>query len=160
MTRTTRAGRAAQDAAAHAANGAEMMRAASEVIAARMSILADGLADPMRADIREMSLMGTEKLEAMGASAAALAGAMGDLTARASASAMDEFRHAARAASAIAAAPNPQAAASAQLSWAMGLWSRASSQALNLNAELLRAQAEALRPVHAAATANALRLRR
>jgi hypothetical protein len=167
MTKTTRAGRAArkaattaQGAAAHAATGAEMMRAASEVIAARMTILADGLADPMKADIREMSLMGTEKLEAMGASATALAGVMGDLTARTSASAMEEMGHATRAASAMASARTPQAVLSAQMSWAMGWWSRAASQALSVNAELLKAQAEALKPIHAAATANARRLKK
>ncbi|WP_082385035.1 phasin family protein [Brevundimonas sp. AAP58] len=167
MTKTTKVGRAtrkvtatAEGAATHAANGADMMRAASEVIAARITILADGLADPMKADIREMSLMGTEKLEAMGASATALAGAMGDLTARVSASAMEEMGHAASAASAMAAAKTPQAALLAQMSWAMGWWSRASSQALSVNAELLKAQSEALKPIHAAATANARRLRK
>lgn len=167
MTKTTRASAAArkaagtaQGAASDAATGAEMMRAASEVIAARMAILADGLADPMKADIREMSLMGTEKLEALGASATALAGAMGDLTARASASAMEEMGHATRAASAIVGARTPQAALSAQMSWAMGWWSRASSQALSVNAELLKAQAEAMKPIQAAATANARRLKR
>ena len=77
MTKTTRVSRTARKAtetssgaAKHTANGAEMMRAASEVIAARMTILANGLTDPMRADIREISLMGTEKMEALSASMA------------------------------------------------------------------------------------------
>lgn len=167
MTKMTRSGRAVRkaaattsDAAAHAANGADMMRAASEVIAARMTILADGLADPMKADIREMSLMGTEKLEAMGASATALAGALGDLAGRAAASVMAEADHVARAASEMASARTPQAALSAQMSWAMGWWSRASSQALSVNAEILKAQAEALKPIHDAARANARRLKK
>lgn len=167
MTKTTRVSRTARKAtesspgaAKHAANGAEMMQAASEVIAARMAILADGLADPMRADIREMSLMGTEKMEALSASGAALAGAIGDLAARTSAHAMDELSHATRAAAAMARARSPQAAVSAQMSWALGWWGRASSQAVSLNAEILKAQAEALKPIHAAATANARRLKK
>jgi hypothetical protein len=137
-----------------------MMQAASEVVAARMTILADGLANPMRADIREISLMGTEKLEALSASGAALVSAMGDLTARTSVSAMDELGHAAHAVSAMADAKTPQVAMAVQMSWVFGWWGRASSQALSLNAEMLKAQAEALKPIHAAATANARRLKK
>ncbi len=154
-----RAARNARTATANADHGGEMMRAASDVIAARMAIMAEGMANPMKADVRELSLMGTEKLEALSASGAALAGAMGDLTARASATAMDEMGHVARAAASIAAASTPQAAASAQFAYAMGWWSRASSQAFGFNAAVLKAQAEALKPIHAAATANARRLK-
>jgi hypothetical protein len=46
------------------------------------------------------------------------------------------------------------------MSWVFGWWGRASSQALSLNAEMLKAQAEALKPIHAAATANARRLKK
>ena len=164
LDKTIRAGkravRNAQTATVNADHGGEMMRAASDVIAARMTIMAEGFANPMKADVREMSLMGTEKLEALGASAAAVAGTMGDLAARTSKSAMDEMGHAARAASAMAAASTPQGAASAQMTWAMGWWSRASTQMLSLNTELLKAQADALKPIHAAATANARRLKK
>jgi hypothetical protein len=155
-----RAVRNARTATTNADHGGEMMRAASDVIAARMTIMAEGFANPMKADVREMSLMGTEKMEAMSASAAAVAGTLGELAARTSRSAMDEMGHAARAASAIAAATTPQGAASAQMTWAMGWWSRASTQMLSLNTELLKAQAEALKPIHAAATANARRLKK
>ncbi len=155
-----RAVRNAQTATTNADHGGEMMRAASDVIAARMAIMAEGFANPMKADVREMSLMGTEKMEAMSASAAAVAGTLGDLAARTSKSAMDEMGHAARAASAMAAAKTPQGAASAQMSYAMGWWSRASTQMLSLNTELLKAQADALKPIHAAATANARRLKK
>jgi hypothetical protein len=150
----------ARTASTNADHGGEMMRAASDVIAARMTIMAEGLANPMKADVREMSLMGTEKMEAMSASAAAVAGTLGDLAARTSKSAMDEMGHAARAASAIAAAKTPQGAASAQMSYAMGWWNRTATQMLSLNTELLKAQADALKPIHAAATANARRLRK
>ena len=88
--------RNATSAAVTAASGGEMLRAASDVIAARLNIMAEGLADPMRADVREMSLMGTEKIEALSESAAAVAGNLGDLTARMSKSAMDEVGFAQR----------------------------------------------------------------
>lgn len=155
-----RAARSGQAAVTNADHGGEMMRAASDVIAARMAILAEGFANPMKADVREISLMGTEKMEAMSASAAAVASTLGELAARSSKSAMDEMGHAARAASAMATAKTPPGAASAQMAWAMGWWSRASTQMLSLNTELLKAQAEALKPIHAAATANARRLKK
>ena len=41
----------------------------------------------------------------------------------------------------------------------MGWWSRAAAQAITLNGELLKAQAEAMAPIHKTVTANAKRLR-
>jgi hypothetical protein len=155
-----RAVKNARSAATTATNGGEMMRAASDVIAARLTIMAEGLANPMKADMREMSLMGTEKVEAMSASAAAVAGNLGDLAARVSKSAMDEVGHAQRAATAMASAGTPQGAATAQYNYAVAWWGRAASQMLTLNTELLKAQADALKPIHSAAVANAHRLKR
>ncbi|WGM32565.1 phasin [Brevundimonas sp. NIBR11] len=150
----------ATSAALTAASGGEMMRAASDVIAARLSIMAEGLANPMKADMAEMSLMGTEKVEALSESAAAVAGNLGDLAARMSKSAMDEMSHAHRAASAIASAATPAGAATAQFNYAVGWWGRAAGQMLTLNTELLKAQSDALKPIHSAAVANAKRLKR
>ncbi len=150
----------ARSAALTAESGGEMMRAASDVIAARLNIMAEGLANPMKADMREMSLMGTEKMEAMTESAVAVAGNLGDLAARVSKSAMDEVEHARKAASAIASAGNPQAAASAHYDYAVAWWGRAAGQMLTLNTELLKAQADAMKPIHSAAVANARRLKK
>lgn len=152
--------RDATSAAITAASGGEMLRAASDVIAARLNIMAEGLANPMKADLTEMSLMSTEKVEAMSASAAAVAGNLGDLTARMSKSAMDELSHVQKAAAAVVAAATPQAAAAAQYDYAIGWWSRAAGQMLTLNTELLKAQSDALKPIHSAAVANAKRLKR
>jgi len=152
--------RNATSAAITAASGGEMMRAASDVIAARLNIMAEGLANPMKADMAEMSLMSTEKAEAFSESAAAVAGNLGDLAARVSKSAMDEVGHAQKAAAAIASAASPQAAATAHYNYAVAWWSRAAGQMLTLNTELLKAQADALRPIHSAAVANAKRLKR
>ena len=155
-----RLNRNATSAAITAASGGEMMRAASDVIAARLNIMAEGMANPMKADMAEMSLMSTEKVEAMSASAAAVAGNLGDLAARVSKSAMDEVGYAQRAATAVAAAATPAGAATAQFNYAVGWWGRAAGQMLTLNTELLKAQADALRPIHSAAVANAKRLKR
>ena len=150
----------ATSAAMTAASGGEMMRAASDVLAARLSIMAEGMANPMKADMAEMSLMSTEMVEAMSASAAAVAGNLGDLAARMSKSAMDEMSHAQRAATAMTSAATPAGAATAQFNYAVGWWGRAAGQMLTLNTELLKAQADALKPIHSVAVANAKRLKR
>ena len=49
--------------------GHELLQASGDVIARRLEIVADALRDPMKADLREMSLMGSEKVEALTASA-------------------------------------------------------------------------------------------
>ena len=143
--------RNARTALGTATDSHEMLTASSDVIAARMEIMARALADPLRADVTELSLMGTEKLEALSASAASVAGNVSTLAASASKSAMDEVAHAQRAATAMA---------SAQLTYAMGWWGRATGQMLTFNTGLLKAQAEAMKPLHSAAVANAKRLKR
>ncbi len=150
----------AHNAALAAVTGGEMIKAASDVISARLEILAAGLTDPSKVDLAEMSLMTTEKVEALSASAGKLAGHYGQIGARLSQSAMTEMGLASRAASAVAGATTPAGAAQAQFNYAVGWWSRAASQMLTLNKELLKAQADAMKPIHATATANALRLKR
>lgn len=153
-------GRDARAATATAVAGGEMMKAAGDVISARMEILAKGLADPRRADFEEISLMSSEKVEALSESAASLTRNLGDLGGRLSSSAAEEMSIASRAAEALASAKTPQAFAAAQYDYALGWWSRATGQMLSLNTELLKAQSEALKPIHATAMANARRLKR
>ena len=112
------------------------------------------------ADMREMSLMGSEKVEALTASAHAVANNLGDVAARVSRSALDEVTHARQAAARIAAAASPQAAATAHYDYAVAWWGRAAAQMLTLNTELMKAQADAMAPIHSAAVANAARLKR
>ncbi len=150
----------AHSAALSALAGGEMMKAASDVIAARLEIMAAGMANPGKADLTEMSLMSSEKVEAMSASAATLAGNFGDLGGRLSKNAMEEVGIASRAASSMAAAKTPAGMAQVQFNYAVGWWSRAASQMLTLNTELLKAQADAMKPIHATAVANAKRLKR
>ncbi len=150
----------AQSATTTAVAGGEMMKAAGDVIAARLEIMAAGLANPGKADVKEISLMSSEKVEALSASAATLARNFGELGGRLSQSALEEVGYASRAATALTAAPTPAAFASAQYNYAVGWWGRTTSQMLTLNTDLLKAQAEALKPIHATTVANAKRLKR
>lgn len=152
--------RNASSAATTAISGGEMLQAAGDVIAARLEIMAAGMADPAKLDLKEMSLMSSEKIEALSASAAAMSKTFGDIGGRLGVSVMTEADLAGRAASAIAAASTPAAAMQAQYSYAVGWWGRAAGQMLTLNTELLKGQADALRPIHRTAVANAKRLKK
>ena len=77
-----------------------------------------------------------------------------------SAGAVAEMGLASRAAAEVVAARTPAAAVQAQYGYALGWWSRALSQALILNTEMLKVQTEAMRPIHKAAVDNAKRLKR
>lgn len=155
-----RMARNARTAGDIALDGGEMLRASSDVIAARLDILARGLADPTRADLKELSLMGSEKVEALTASATAAGQALSQVSLTLGRDALNEAAIASRAFSAMAVAKTPAAFATAQMTWAMGWWDRASAQALTANTRLLKAQADALAPLHKAAVANAKRLKR
>ncbi len=153
MARNTRT------AAGTALDGGEMMRASGDVIAARLEIMAQGLADPMRADLKELALMGTEKVEALSASAVVAGRALSDVMTTMGRDAAAEAETASRALAAMSSASSP-AAAAIQMTWALGWWSRAAGQALAANTRLLKAQADALAPLHRAAVDNAKRLKR
>lgn len=143
-----------------ALSGGEMLQASGEVINARLEIMAAGLVDPRRIDLAEMSLMSSEKTEALTASAAALTRTFGDIGGRVGSSLMTEAGLASKAVSAFATAATPAAAMQAQYSYAVGWWSRAAAQMLTLNSELLKGQADALRPIHKTAVDNAKRLKK
>lgn len=153
-------GEDARMASATAVAGGELMKASGEVILARLDILARGLADPQKADLGEISLMGTEKVEALSESAASLSRNLGAVSERLSRSAAEEATLAGRVVEAMASASSPQALAAAQYDYALGWWGRAAGQMLSLSHEMLQAQSEALKPIHAAAVANATRLKR
>ncbi len=147
-------------AANTALSGGEMLQASGDVINARLEIMAAGMADPRKVDLKELSLMSTEKVEALSASASAMAKTFGDIGGRVGSGVMAEAGLASRAATSIASASTPAAAMQAQYSYAVGWWNRAAGQMLTLNSAMLKGQAEALRPIHAAAVANAKRLKK
>jgi hypothetical protein len=150
----------ARNALRNAQAGQELAEASAAVITRRFEIMGEALADPLRADHAELSRMGTEKVEAMAASAgAAYAGAM-DLAERAGRLAAREGAEAADCLAKLARADTPFAFAAAQTDWAMGAWSRAMRDGWSFYGAALKAQGQAMEPVHARATANARRLKR
>ena len=150
----------ARNALRNAQAGQELAEASAAVITRRLGIMGEAMADPLRADHAELGRMGAEKVEAMAASAgAAFAGAM-DLSQRAGRMAAREGAEAADCMARLARADNPFAFAAAQTDWAMGAWSRAISDGWSFYGAALKAQGQALAPVHAKATANARRLKR
>ena len=154
MQKTTR------NALRNARAGQELAQASAAVIARRFEIMGEAMADPLRADHAELGRMGAEKVEAMAASAgAACAGAL-DLAERAGRLAAREGAEAADCLARLARADTPFAFAAAQTDWAMGAWSRAMSDGWSFYGAALKAQGQAMAPVHAAATANSRRLKR
>lgn len=151
--------RNARTATNTAVAGGALMQAASDVIAARLDIITAGMVDPGKADLAEISLMSAEKMQATTESAAVLTRSLGEICERMSRSAADELHLAATAATALSSATSPAAFVAAQSAWAMGWWGRATAQALTLNTELLKAQADTLKPIHDTAVANARRLK-
>lgn len=149
-----------QHAARTARSGQEMLAASGDVISRRLEIAAEAVCNPLHADYAELALMGSEKVEALSASAAvtftgaiAVAEAMNRLMVRQGEAAHDAIRHLAR-------CGTPASALEVQGRWAIGLWDRSLRDGWALGAALLELQADALAPIHEAATANARRLRR
>ncbi|WP_374513114.1 hypothetical protein [Brevundimonas sp.] len=149
----------ARHAARTARASRELIEASGDVVARRLEIMAEAVRDPLKADYAELVLMGSEKVEALSASAAA--GASGVMAA-ADAAGRIAARESAAARSALAAmtAATPAEALNAQGQWALGAWNRAVRDGWVFGAAMLKLQADIVHPVHAAATANARRLRR
>lgn len=150
----------ARNALRNAQASQELAVASAAVITRRLEIMGEAMADPLRADHAELSRMGSEKVEALTASAgAACAGAL-DLAGRAGRIAAREGAEAADRLGRLARADTPARFAVEQADWALGLWSRAMSDGWSLYGAALKAQGRTLAPVHAVATANARRLKR
>ena len=107
-----------------------------------------------------ISLFAAASVPGTSQSASAMAKTFGDIGGRLGSSLMTEAGHASQAATAMVSAGSPAAALHAQYSYAVGWWGRAAGQMLALNTELLKGHADALRPIHKTAVANAKRLRK
>lgn len=140
--------------------GHELLQASGDVIARRLEIVAEAVRDPLRADLREMSLMGSEKVEALTASAGAGLNAAMSLAAAGAAVAARETAAAQTALGSVLKAGNPAEAVLAHNAWATAAMGRAVSEGWAFGASMLKLQAETLAPIHAAAVANAKRLKR
>lgn len=137
----------------------EALRAAGDVIAARLAILARAAANPAAADLAEIRLMGAEKIEAVAASGAVLAERVAAEGERLGRSMIDEASVGLEAARRMAGATNAAEALAVQAEWAAGWWGRASARALMLNTAALEAQQAAFEPIKQAALDNAARLK-
>lgn len=140
--------------------GHELLQASGDVIARRLEIVAEAVRDPLKADLREMSLMGSEKVEALSASAAAGLNGVAAMAAVGAAVAARETAVAQGALDAVLTARTPVEAALAQGGWVTAAMGRTVSDGWAFGATLLKLQADALAPIHAAAMANAKRLKR
>jgi hypothetical protein len=147
-------------AANTAVSSGEMLQAAGDVINARLEIMAAGMVDPRKVDLTEISLMSSEKVEALSASASSVARTFGDIGGRLGSGVVTEAGLASKAATDIASAATPAAALQTQYNYAIGWWSRAAGQMLTMNSALLKGQADAMRPIHKTAVANAKRLKK
>jgi hypothetical protein len=149
------------DEAARAARaGQELLEASGDVIARRLGIVADAMRDPSKADMTELALMGSEKLEAINASARiGMTGAMA-LARTAQGVAARETAAASQAFDAVMKSTNPAEMLTTQGQWAAKAWTRSWEDSWAMGAALMKLQTDALQPIHAAATANAKRLKR
>ena len=139
--------------------GQETAEASAQVIARRMTIMGEAMANPLRADHAELGRMGPEKVEALTASAGAVAiGAM-DIADQGRRIADREGAEASAHMARLSKTDSLAGAAALQTAWGMGVWSRALSDSWNMGEAVLKMQAKALSPIHAAAVANAKRLK-
>lgn len=150
----------ARHAARTARASRELIEASGDVVARRLEIMAEAVRDPLKADYAELSLMGSEKVEAL--TAAAAIGVSGAVRAAETVRRVAERETAAarQALDAIAGASTPAEAVGVQGKWALDAWSRSLRDGWALGASMLKLQADALQPIHAAATANASRLKK
>jgi len=146
-------------AARTARAGQETAEASARVIARRLAIMGEAVADPLRADHAELSRMGTEKVEALTASAGAVASGTLELADHGRRIVNREGLEASAHMTRLASADSLAGAAALQTAWGMGVWSRALSDSWDMGEALLKLQARALSPIHAAAVANARRLK-
>jgi hypothetical protein len=149
-----------RQAARTARAGQELLKASGDVIARRLEIVADGLRDPLKADLREISLMGSEKVEALTASAAAGLSGAAAMAATTAAVAARETAAAQTALGSVLTAASPAEAVLAQGAWMTAAMGRAVNDGWAFGATVLKLQADALAPIHAAAVANARRLKK
>lgn len=149
------------DEAARAARaGQELLEASGDVIARRLTIMAEAIADPAKADMAELTLMGSEKLDALSKSARIGLNGAAVLAQTAQTVAARETATASRALDAVMRSETPAEMLAAQSAWAANAWSRSLEQGWAMGAAMLKLQTDALQPIHAAAIANAERLRK
>lgn len=143
----------------NARTGQETLEASSRVIAKRLTIMSEALADPLHADHAELSRMGTEKVVAMTAATEALIDGAVDLTRTSYSIAEREADLGSSLINQMSQARSLTDVALLQAQWGMAAWGRAFSDSQALTLSLLDTQARALKPIHGTVTRNASRLK-
>lgn len=137
----------------------ETLEASIEVINHRLGLMGEAMADPRRADHAELTLMGAEKLEALGASTTALFAGTMQMAQQSCQMAEREAAHSTDLLHALSHTTSLDQAAALQTQWGMQALSRLWDNGLNLTQAMLGTQARALSPIHQTVTANAQRLK-
>ena len=145
-------------AGANLAKGAELAMASSRVVSKRTELGVAAIADPLRAEHRELERIIPEKTKAFSASNAVLIKGLGEVAERAAGFVINEMAIATRMTSELALCRTPAAVLGLQSRLAMEWYGRVFSQYIALAALAVRSQGAMLTPVHRAATDNARRL--
>ena len=145
-------------AGANLAKGAELAMASSRVVSKRTELGVAAIADPLRAEHRELERIIPEKTKAFSASNAVLIRGLGEMAEQAASFVINEMAIATRMTSELALCRTPAAVLGLQSRLAMEWYGRVFSQYIALAALAVRSQGAMLTPVHRAATDNARRL--
>jgi hypothetical protein len=138
----------------------DLFKAASHVIAKRMTLGAVAISDPHSADHVEFAKIIPEKTRAFSEAGMIWLRSSSEVAANMAILAASETAVVARAAVAMASCRTPADVFARQSSFATAWFARALSQSIALGSLAMRSQGAAMAPVHRAATANARRLSR
>ena len=144
----------------NATAGGELAVAAGKVIALRTALGVAGMADPAKADHRELARILPEKSEAVAAAGSILLQRSGQVAQQVLTFAVGEMIAASDATWRLAACSSPAALATAQRNLGLAWAARVLSQSITLGTIAMRSQHAAMAPFHRVATANADRLSR
>ena len=148
-----------EQASRNARTGQETLEASGRVIAKRMTILSEAMADPLHANHAELARMGTEKVTAATASAEALIEGGVDLARVSCSIAEREADHGVTLLNQLSQSRTLTDAAVLQAQWGFAVMTRAWSDSQDLTARMLSTQARVLSPIHRTVTRNATRLK-
>jgi Phasin protein len=153
-------GNAMSVAGTNARKTGDLFKAASHVVAKRMTLGAAAMSDPLNADHVEFAKIIPEKTRAFSEAGMAWLQWSGEVAAQMASFAASEMAAVAQATVAIASCRTPADAIARQSSFASAWFARSLSRSISLGSLAMRAQGAAMAPVHRVAAANARRLNR
>ncbi len=144
---------------ANATQAGEMTAATARVLTKRLTLGAEAIADPARADHAEFARLVPEKAQAFSQSGLGLMLASQEIGRQLTGFLADETKNLAETTLAIARCRTTAEALDIQMHFATNWAARVFSQSVTLGLLTLRSQAAVLRPIHHTVTGNARRLR-